>query len=984
MSTAPLPTNEAARLAALRRYGLDDAVSDAEFDELAFLASQACQTPIAFVSFVDAEREVFRGIVGVDLREAGRDISFCAHTILGDELMVVSDATRDERLRDNPFVTGEPQIRFYAGAPLRTLEGLALGAVCVADVVPREISAAERRSLLALARLIEQLLEIRLHLGPDAVDVRTALAERAAAKQRLEETVSILAATFESTNDGVLVVDRGGKIVTFNRRFIELWRIPEAVLAERDDERAIASILDQLRDPTAFLAKVRELYAHPDAVSLDVLEFKDGRVFERESRPQRIGDEVVGRVWSFRDVTQRLRSEKARNAAYAISQAAQAALDLPALFHSIHDAIRALMPAENFYIALYDHKTDTVSFPYFVDQFDPRPAPKRPGRGLTEYVLRTGRPLLASPGIFDDLVASGEVEQIGAGSVDWLGVPLVNGGEAFGALVVQSYEEGVRYAEGDLELLLFVSTQVAMAIHRKQADDAVHESETRLRLMMAQLPAILWTTDGDLRITSAQGSRMVDLGLRADDVVGRTLQDLLGSDEGTHPALPAHGRAARGESVTYESVVAGRTFATHVEPLRDADGDVAGTIAVSLDVSDRRLLEQQLLHAQKMDAIGRLAGGVAHDFNNLLTSILGYCGLALDRVAAEDPIREDLYEIEKAGERAAGLTKQLLAFGRRQISEPKVLDLDALVTDAGNMLRRLIGERIVLELDHDPEVGSVRADADQLVQVLVNLAVNARDAMPLGGTLRLATERVDLASPEGHGAFEIPAGSYVRISVSDTGIGMDAEVQAHLFEPFYTTKERGKGTGLGLATVYGIVKQSAGFVTVESAPGRGTTIRIDLPRIDSSPELGATREEARTKPLRVRSRTVLLVEDESSVRSLATRALETSGYTVLAAADAAEALEHERRCRGTIDLLLSDVVMPGLSGPELAERLLERRPEMRVLFVSGYPSESPGARSVLPPGTSFLQKPFTAGLLVRTVAELLERPDRAGAGDRGP
>jgi CheY-like chemotaxis protein len=313
-----------------------------------------------------------------------------------------------------------------------------------------------------------------------------------------------------------------------------------------------------------------------------------------------------------------------------------------------------------------------------------------------------------------------------------------------------------------------------------------------------------------------------------------------------------------------------------------------------------------------------------------------------------------------------------------------VLDLDALVTDAGNMLRRLIGERIVLELDHDPAAGSIRADADQLVQVLVNLAVNARDAMPLGGTLRLATERVDLASPEGHGAFEIPAGSYVRISVSDTGIGMDAEVQAHLFEPFYTTKERGKGTGLGLATVYGIVKQSAGFVTVESAPGRGTTIRIDLPRVDSAPELGATRDEARTKPLRVRSRTVLLVEDESSVRSLATRALETSGYTVLAAADAAEALEHERRCRGAIDLLLSDVIMPGLSGPELAERLLERRPEMRVLFVSGYPSESPGARSVLPPGTSFLQKPFTAGLLVRTVAELLERPDRAGAGDRGP
>jgi PAS domain S-box-containing protein len=797
------------------------------------------------------------------------------------------------------------------------------------------------------------------------------------------EELALLQAVLDSTEEGLLVVDAAGRIVRFNRRFAELWRLPEEILAGRDDGQALAFVLDQLADPEAFLGKVRELYAQPDAASEDLLHFKDRRVFERISRPRLLDGRPSGRIWSFRDVTRRYRGEMARNAAYSISLAVHSAARLQDLFRSIHNAILGLMPAENFYIALYDRASDIISFPYFVDPLEDPPPPARPGRGLTEYVLRTGQPLLASPEVFAALVASGEVEEIGPSSVDWLGVPLMGDGVAIGALVVQSYAGGLRYRPEDLDLLVFVSNQVAIAIQRKLADEALLGREARLRLLLAQLPALLWTTDRELRYTSTDGSALATLGMQPGEGVGRSLYESFETSDPALPAIACHLRAVGGLSAAYEQVWSGRVYSCHVEPLRDADGAIIGTIGVAIDVSDRKALEEELRQSQKMEAIGRLAGGIAHDFNNLLTSILGGSSLILERLGdapagrpgagADAVVRAEIEEIQSAAERAASLTQQLLAFSRRQVVEPRVLDLNGIAKHTARMLERLLGEEIRLELAFDSGVPPVRADEGQIHQVLINLAVNARDAMPSGGTIRISTSTLEadraalLAGPLA--ATEIPAGRYSVLAVSDSGVGMSEQTLAHIFEPFFTTKEKGKGTGLGLATVYGIVTQSGGYVTAESVAGVGSTFRVLLPSLPT----GATVAAPSSAPAGAagRGETILLVEDEAAVRDLVATALGDRGYRLLTAADAEEALQKEREHAGPIDLLITDVVMRGQRGPELARRIREHRPSIPVLFMSGYPDDALSASGTLNGGTAFLQKPFRVSALGAKVAEVL-------------
>ena len=790
------------------------------------------------------------------------------------------------------------------------------------------------------------------------------------------QELSLLQAVLDSVEEGLLVVDTAGRIVRFNRRFADLWRLPDKVLSAGVDEQAIAFVLDQLLDPEAFLAKVRELYALPEAVSEDILHFKDRRVFERTSRPHRVDGLPAGRIWSFRDVTRRYRGEIARNAAFSISLAVHSAAGLSDLVRSIHNAILELMPAENFYIALYDRGSDTISFPYFVDPLEDPPPPSRSGRGLTEYVLRTGEPLLASPEVFDALVARGEVEEVGPSSVDWLGVPLVSDGATIGALVVQSYTAGIRYRPEDLDLLVFVSSQVALVIRRKLADDALRERETRLSLLLAQFPAVLWTTDRELRYTSTDGSALATVGLQPGDGVGTSVYDFFDSTDPALPAIAAHLRALGGQAGSYENLWSGHVYSSHVEPLRAAEGAIIGTIGVAIDVSERKALEEELRQSQKLEAIGRLAGGVAHDFNNLLTSILGGSSLILERLGADVTVRAEVEKIQSAAERAASLTQQLLAFSRRQVVEPRVLDLNALAAHTAKMLERLLGEEIRLQLSFDPASGPVRADEGQISQVLINLAVNARDSMPASGTIRIATSTLVIANTgPGIGLLsgvEIPAGRYCVLTVSDDGVGMDAETLSHIFEPFFTTKKKGKGTGLGLATVYGIVTQSGGFITAESLVGRGSTFRILLPAmpVNVAP-LSTTREPEGTDG---RGETILIVEDEAAVRELVATALRHRGYRILTAANAEEALLIERQHEGPIDLLITDVVMQGQRGPELARRICERRPALHVLFMSGYPDDALGEHGVLDTGTAFLQKPFKVSTLGAKVAEVLRSP----------
>lgn len=394
-------------------------------------------------------------------------------------------------------------------------------------------------------------------------------------------------------------------------------------------------------------------------------------------------------------------------------------------------------------------------------------------------------------------------------------------------------------------------------------------------------------------------------------------------------------------------------------------------------VLEAKGLEQRLLQAQKMESIGRLAGGVAHDFNNLLTAMTGYTTLSLEMVPSDDPVREFLQELQKSVDRATNLNKQLLTFARRQATEPKVIDLNELILDVGKMLRRLISEDIELIIRPAAEPCTVKVDPDQLTQVLVNMAVNARDAMPQGGRLTIETARVhaSLNEPELHARPEATPGAHILLSISDTGTGMTDEVKEHLFEPFFTTKEKGKGTGLGLATCYGIIKQNNGHIQVQSEVGQGTTFKVYFPQTTEAP---ASLHTKQTQPMRGGVETILLVEDEPSVRELTSHVLRQLGYTVLEADSGEQALSLvQQHTQTPIHLLLSDVVMPRMSGCELMQKLHAVRSDIKVLLMSGYADEAIARHGALEPGVAFLQKPFSPETLASKVREILDGQPRA-------
>lgn len=407
--------------------------------------------------------------------------------------------------------------------------------------------------------------------------------------------------------------------------------------------------------------------------------------------------------------------------------------------------------------------------------------------------------------------------------------------------------------------------------------------------------------------------------------------------------------------------------------LKDRLGSLPVRVRRVLEEAEERarveLLEQQLRQAQKVEAIGRLAGGVAHDFNNLLTLIGGYADLTLGQLPQGDPLHENLEEITSAARRAAELTRQLLAFSRRQILAPKVIDLNAVVAGTEKMLRRLIGEDIDLVATPEPELWRVKADAGQIEQIIMNLAVNARDAMPDGGRLTLETQNVELDDAYARAHVAVQPGPYVMLAISDTGSGMDDETLGHLFEPFFTTKGPGQGTGLGLATVYGIVKQSGGNIWVYSEVGRGTTFKVYLPRVDEP--LDSATPPKPSASLRG-TETILLVEDERGVRLLALRVLEGNGYSVLEAAEGPTAIELVRQYEGPIHLLVTDVVMPHMGGRAVADAVTSLRPTVKVLYLSGYTANAIVHRGVLDPKTPFLEKPFTPATLASKVREVLD------------
>jgi len=905
-------------------------------------------------------------------------------------------------------------------------------------------------------------------------------AARAEAEQRAREVES--EALFRHDPDAVLVL-ANGVCAAANRGAGELLACrPEELIGRRLADFAADRLPDGdgPADPgEAQLANFRE-----GAVSRHGWRFRrtDGRVGDAEITLTAIPGEARRQVARIRDVTERIQAERLRDVALELSEAAAVARSAVKLYPTIHTIVGELMPASNFYIALHDPASDEISFPYFVDELDPVPAPKRPGRGLTEYVLRTGEPLLASPEVFEALVQQGEVDLIGAPSIDWLGVPLKTAGRTIGALVVQTYTEGVRYGERERDLLMLVSAHVAQVLERTRAQEQLQVTEQRLRdivehssnLFYARGPdhvityvspqvrqffdcepeeaLVRWTdfaSDNpvnrggfesterairtgqpqpvfELELVGRKGRRiwvevneapvvrdgvvvamvgaLTDITARRQAEVERTrlvtaieqagesviLTDPDGTIEYVNPAFCRTSGFTRTEVIgtnlrslegvgrrpaqfqdmldTLRRGVAwsGRTtkrrrdgslyqVESSVAPVFDAAGETIEFVAVERDITQEVELEAQLRQAQKVEAVGKLAGGLAHDFNNLLQALLSTAQVLQASSGSAERVRSLAAELEAHIRRGASLTRQLLIFARRDITRTESVDLNDVVRDASELLRRLIRENIRMDAALHVHPLLVEADRSQLEQVLVNLVLNASEAMPAGGELALRTGQDD----EGGAWFE----------VCDTGVGMPEEVRGRIFEPFFTTKP-GKGTGLGLSVVHNIVRRHGGTVSVTTGEGRGSSFRVTLPARPLGLPSEALWPEASQEPPAGRGERVLLVEDEPGARDGLTDMLTMLGYAVTAAAsgEQAEALAGD----DPFDALLTDLMLPGLSGAELAGRLVGRWPGLRVLVMSGYAEDEALRHGARVGSLRYLQKPFDISTLARELRAALD------------
>ena len=658
------------------------------------------------------------------------------------------------------------------------------------------------------------------------------------------------------------------------------------------------------------------------------------------------------------------------SALYRIAEKTSATQDLQEFYAALHAIVGELMPANNFYIALYDSRSQLLTFPYYVDQFHPTPEPRKLSLGRTEHVLRTGESLLCPSDLFAEMVAKGELEASERDPLDWLGAPLKVGDHTFGVVAVQSYASHARLREADKQVLTFVSRQLAIAIERKRNEEALRQSETRYRSLVESAVYGIYRCDVEGKFLDVNPALIAMLGYESPQEVLalNPLGDVfLSRDEQTRimrdfqrglrlTNMEVHWKHKEGHAITVRlsgCMVKGPDKVIEV---------------IAEDVTARRMLEDQFRQAQKMEAVGRLAGGVAHDFNNLITVIRGYAEVLLGNVTPSDASKVEA--IYQAANKAASLTRQLLAFSRKQMLELKSVDVNAIVTDLERLLRPLVGENIEWVTQLAPFLNCTRADPGQIEQVIMNLVVNAKDAMPHGGKITIQTANVTLGDDIRRKHNYVQPGRYVMLAVSDTGQGMDKHTQERVFEPFFTTKEQGKGTGLGLSTVYGIIKQSHGYIFAESEVGQGSSFRIYLPRVEDAGEAVVPPVQAVAASAEG-SETILLVEDEESVRQLIRETLQIKGYKVLEADRGDAALRIAAAHTGRIDLLISDVVLPGMAGKELGRRFLANNPQTKILFLSGYTEEAIIHQGMLDADTAFLQKPFMLQALARKVRDVL-------------
>jgi two-component system cell cycle sensor histidine kinase/response regulator CckA len=787
------------------------------------------------------------------------------------------------------------------------------------------------------------------------------------AKTRLQ----FLEQMFQASPDGLSIADCTHRVLWANDAFVRMF--------DYQVSEVMGQPLENLVVPPDRLAEsqwVTEALSRGERITLETRRRKkDGSLVDvsLSCAPLLLDGKMAGFSAGYHDISDRKRVEALSSALYRVAEKSSSASDLQQFFAAVHGIVDELLYARNFYVALYDPSTELLSFPYFVDEQDSAPVPKKLGSGLTDYLIRSGQPLLATPEVLEAMEDRGEVARNGSRSLDWMGVPLKVNSHTFGALVVQTYSKNIRYGERDKEILTFVARQLASAVEIKRNEQALRRSEARYRSLVQSSVYGIYRSSLEGRFLDVNPALITMLGYgSAEEVLLLDPEkDIFAHSEEHNRLIDEFRRTGRLDGIemkwkrkdgTLITVrISGRAVSSADEP-----ADVLEAIAE--DVTDRRVLEDQFRQAQKMEAVGRLAGGVAHDFNNLLMVISGYAEVILANLELDHPLYEKGRAIQLAADRATTLTRQLLAFSRKQLQELKVVDVNAIVRDMERLLQPLIGENVEITTSLDPDASHTRADAGQLEQVLMNLVVNAKDAMPNGGKLTIHTQNLVVDENHRRGQTFIRPGNYVLLTVRDTGMGMDRETQSRIFEPFFTTKEKGKGTGLGLSTVYGIVKQSGGYVMVQSEEGRGTTFHIYLPRVDGVVEQHAAPV---ANAILGGTETVLLVEDEESVRQLVRDTLAARGYRVVEAENGEAGMAAAAMHDGKIDLVITDVVMPGMSGRDLVKQLAQIRPEAKVLYLSGYTEDSIISEGTIETGSSFLQKPFTLQNLLRKVREVL-------------
>ncbi len=814
---------------------------------------------------------------------------------------------------------------------------------------------------------------------------------RALTSDELSESLSLLRATLDATREGLLAIDELGRITLVNRRFAELWHVTVDALGPDAAPAIRAQLLAQVTEPETLRLELDRLLREPDAVHSDRLALRDGRMFDWQSRPALRHGRYVGRLYSFLDVTeqatadlalqQRLRLETSI-ARIAAALTSPGELDLDGVLGELGRAV----DVHRTYIMHFrnDGRTCDNTHEWCAEGVHPEidNLQNIDTSPLTWWWSSMG---VGDPVVINDIrnmPPEGALEQefLGAqGIQSLLALPMIS--REHGLIGFVGYDDVKRpriWNDDDLRALRVVSDLLATELDRRRASEALRASEERLMQVLDATTDGFWDWDLDSDVVEFS-PRWFDM-LHEHPEHGETTSAQW--FDRVHPEDREASRAAfiahlRGDTPAWQSeqrvrdgrgewrwiLTRGRVVS------RDDAGRAHRAVGTHTDISSRRQLEEQLRQAQKMEAVGQLAGGIAHDFNNLLTAVIGHAMLLTGKLEESDPSHTHAVEIRKAADRAAQLTQQLLAFSRKQLLMPQVLDLSAVVSDTELMLSRVITSNIELATDCRAGTTFVRADPGQVQQVLLNLVVNARDAMPSGGRLLIEVfpSRTDQPVPSEYGS--VPPGDWVVLAVTDTGEGIDPALMARIFEPFFTTKEQGKGTGLGLATVYGIVAQSDGHVWVHSELGIGTSFRIYLPRVDAAVVAG-TVAPVSEPTLSSGTGRILLVEDDPTVRLLVVEVLKASGYTTIETSSPMEALRVVQDIP-PVDLILSDMVMPGMDGTELVGRLLRRWPGTRVLFMSGYADREVAETGIVEAGYDFIGKPFTPRSLTAKLQDVM-------------